>query len=339
MLDIIDNVLTDFKPNRPYAVIIGESPSKGARSPLLWNAAFKGLGIEAQMYPCDVRQERLGDLIEALKQDSFFIGGAVTMPYKTAVTSLLDGLEEPARFIQAVNCIYRKDGQLIGANTDGEAALWSLQQHTGDISGKTVLMLGAGGAGSAVAVYVARALGLKGKMYLVNRNQDHASHLLNRLKSLTSVEGLALEQLTPDILSSVDVLINTTSIGFEHMKKDAQGFYSLKWHMPLAPVGKMRISTACGNNEWITIAKNDIALNIVQSLERLSLMKKPVVMDIIYQPLQTVLLSLADKLGYQTINGLAMNLEQAVIAFIKANPVNEDIKGYQSKIRALMQTV
>jgi shikimate dehydrogenase len=62
------------------AVIIGRTPSQGARSPLLWNAAFERLGIDAEMLPIDVDAGGLPELLAALEDDASVIGGAVTMP-------------------------------------------------------------------------------------------------------------------------------------------------------------------------------------------------------------------------------------------------------------------
>ena len=63
-----------------YAAIIGASPSKGARSPVLWNAAFDAHGIDAEMVPMDVAPEHLEEVTTALRRDTRFLGGAVAAP-------------------------------------------------------------------------------------------------------------------------------------------------------------------------------------------------------------------------------------------------------------------
>jgi hypothetical protein len=92
----------------------------------------------------DVRAENLADVVEELKHDPRFIGGAVTTPHKQTILALLDDVEEEARLIGAVNALYRKDGKLIGANTDGAGAIKSLETHAGSLTGKTVLLVGLG---------------------------------------------------------------------------------------------------------------------------------------------------------------------------------------------------
>ena len=68
-----------------YCCIIGLNPSKGARSPKLWNECFNKLNIKCTFYPFDVENNNLEKLVNWLKKDPFFIGGAVTTPYKEKI--------------------------------------------------------------------------------------------------------------------------------------------------------------------------------------------------------------------------------------------------------------
>ena len=134
--DLIENKIINFDITENYAAILGQSPSKGAKSPKLWNAAFSGLGFPCFMHPFDVLPKNLGVLINNLRKDKRFIGGSITAPYKTDIIKYIDYVEENAKAIGAVNCIYRdKNGKLVGTNTDGAGALWSLQSAYGNITG------------------------------------------------------------------------------------------------------------------------------------------------------------------------------------------------------------
>ena len=119
----------NYLPFDNYTVIIGSSPSKGARSPSLWNAAFKGYKVENHMIPLDVSHDRLFKLLNALEKDKNFIGGCVTIPHKETVFKWLKGnVTSTSKKIGAVNCLFRdKKGKLKGTNTDGEAALKSFK--------------------------------------------------------------------------------------------------------------------------------------------------------------------------------------------------------------------
>ena len=127
----IENQDVDLAQTKYYAAIIGESPSKGAKSPILWNAAFKDLGIDAVMHPFDVTSDNLPGLVDSLRQDKAYIGGAVTMPYKVDLVDLLDEIEPEAQSIGAINCIYRQDDKLVGTEyrwgrrfVEPQASIW-----------------------------------------------------------------------------------------------------------------------------------------------------------------------------------------------------------------------
>jgi shikimate dehydrogenase len=320
VLDFIENKCVNLDQTDYYAAILGESPSKGAKSPTLWNAAFKGLGQSGRMHPMDVQAERLEDLVAHLKRDTRFIGGAVTMPYKIQIIPFLDEIEPEAEAIGAVNCIYRGQDKLIGTNTDGAGALWSLKKYMpGSIEGKCALLMGTGGAGFAVAAYLATALGPQGRLRLINRSGEAKERLAGRLKGKCKIETADWPP-APAQVKAVDILVNCSSVGFETAKTDERGAFSLRFYTPLGPVDDtIRVTTAEGvEKRYLTEAADAIKLNYGQSLDVLASADDPFVFDIIYQPKETVLLFLANILGYKTLNGVAMNLEQAVIAFEKA---------------------
>lgn len=189
-----------------YAAILGLSPSKGARSPTLWNAAFAAAGIDARMLPFDVGADKLGPLVAALRADRRFIGGAVTMPHKQAMIKLLDRVEPEAESIGAVNAIYRDGNELIGTNTDGAGALAELERLTqGGLGTRRAVLLGLGGGGLAVAAYLARRVA---GLTLVNRSVEKAVAFAQRLGAASAPwPGSAT------LLGAADLLVNCTSIG------------------------------------------------------------------------------------------------------------------------------
>ena len=94
-------------------------------------------------------------------------------------------MEEDARAIGAINCIYKdKDRKIIGTNTDGAGALWSLHKAYGDIYGSRVMVLGAGGASAAVTSYVGKIMKKKGKIFISNRSQNKTEKLIHKLSNL-----------------------------------------------------------------------------------------------------------------------------------------------------------
>ena len=91
-----------------YALILGASPSKGARSPKLWNRVYKAQKSKIKMYPADVNQKNLKHLVSYLKKDDLFIGGSITIPYKISIMKYLDGIDNKARKIGSINTILKK---------------------------------------------------------------------------------------------------------------------------------------------------------------------------------------------------------------------------------------
>ena len=193
-----------------FAAILGLSPSKGARSPVLWNAAFAAAGIDATMHPMDVTSERLGDLVDALRADPRFVGGAVAVPHKQAIVGFLDRLEPEAARIGAVNAIYRDAETLIGANTDGAGALAQIEAlvgGTGALKARRTVLVGLGGAGLAVAAYLA---GRTASLTLANRSPDKAVELAARL----GVNATSFPVPTA-LLANTDLLVNATTVGHQ----------------------------------------------------------------------------------------------------------------------------
>lgn len=207
---LIKNEL-DYPNEQPFAAILGESPSKGARSPKLWNAAFQAFEMPARMLPMDVSSARLPELLTALSDNQYFLGGAVAVPHKVAVAELLgDRLTAEARAIRAVNSLFRgSSGKLMGTNTDGEAARTSLVYAFGSIEGKTILVLGGGGAGKAVSAFMASGVGNSGTTLLACRENFPTA---DRQHALGIQRTLKWDEIT-SVLLNVDVVINCTTLG------------------------------------------------------------------------------------------------------------------------------
>jgi shikimate dehydrogenase len=251
-----------------YAAIIGECPSKGARSPQLWNVVFKSEGQNCEMLPLDVTKSNIVKLLNDLNRDKKFIGGAIAVPYKEVIAKWLgDNITPEAKKIGAVNCLYRNsDGLLYGTNTDGEASIKTFIDKFGSIENKSVLILGAGGAGKAVASYFSSAS--KNTIILSRSESDkrYADKIDATWKNWNMVD---------EYIANIDIIVNCTSVGFGNQELES-------------PIDKQQIAR---------------------------IKDSTIVFDIIYQPLKTKLLEMAEKIGIHTFNGLEMNLEQAVLAY------------------------
>jgi shikimate dehydrogenase len=140
-----------------------------------------------------------------------FRGFNCTLPHKVAVIPHLDGLGESASLMGAVNCVVRRDGRLIGENTDGKGFVQSLRQML-DPAGKRIVILGAGGAARAIAVEL--ALAGAASFIIVNRGRTRAASLVELMRTRLRAEVEDVDwQGDYRLPSSADVVINATSIG------------------------------------------------------------------------------------------------------------------------------
>ena len=160
-------------------------------SPAMHNAAFQALGLDGRYEALPVPPEKVGDLVRSLHGRGFR-GVNVTIPHKQAVMPLMDELSEAAQRIGAVNTIIvEPDGRLRGDNTDWLGFLHPLDERGFDLAGKSVLLLGAGGAARAV-VYALVQRNIA-RLAIWNRNPDRAEALARHAATLDS--SLIIDQL------------------------------------------------------------------------------------------------------------------------------------------------
>lgn len=252
------------------------SPAEHSGSPTIYNAAFVKLGLNYSYMAFDV-PEKLAEAIDAIRLFNM-LGANISMPHKAAAVKYMDELSPAAELIGAVNMVLNKDGRLIGHNTDGVGFVSNLRDHGVEVKGKKTVLVGIGGAGSAVAAQCA----LEGVTDLVLFNKmdafwGAAQELTERIKSKTSctvrLEDVDDKQAMADAVKNCDLFINATSLG----------------------MGKL---------EHLSV------------LEDASLLRPEVIVaDTVYHPPVTKLLSMAQAVGCKTINGKGMLLGQAAENF------------------------
>ncbi|HDS45393.1 MAG TPA: shikimate dehydrogenase [Methanomicrobia archaeon] len=184
--------------------ILGD-PVAHSLSPVMQNAAFKQLGMDAVYLAFRVPREELEGAIRGAK--SLGIAGLnVTIPLKEDALLFVEP-DEFARQIGAINTIDFSTGTPMGYNTDGPGVIRALQERVGDLAGKRVLIIGAGGAARAIAF----ALDREGAFVtLANRTVARAAQLAARLTNAHAI-GLGAELKAQ--LKATDIMINATSIG------------------------------------------------------------------------------------------------------------------------------
>src|SRR5262245_17887342 len=156
-------------------------PVAGNPTQYMMEKAFAAAGLDWKYLTCEVPPENLADAVKGLRSLGFK-GANFTIPHKVAVVPLLDALSPAAELMGAVNCANRVGEKLVGENTDGKGFVQSLRQF-GDLAGRNVVLLGAGGAARAIAVEL--ALGGVQHITVVNRDAGRGQALVELLRRRT----------------------------------------------------------------------------------------------------------------------------------------------------------
>lgn len=186
-------------------------PVAQSLSPAMHNAAFRALGLDAVYVPFPVAPAQLEAALAGLAAAGVR-GLNVTVPHKQAIVSLLDDLTPEAREMGAVNTVRLDGGHAVGTNTDGAGFLLSLT-HDLDFApaGRSVLLLGAGGAARAIAYALLRAD--VGRLTIANRTGERAQALVADCR--TRFPGVPVEAAALDAVAGTapDLLVNATTVG------------------------------------------------------------------------------------------------------------------------------
>lgn len=193
--------------NTRVFAIVGD-PIAQVGSPGLFNAAFRRRGLEAVLVPLHVGSADLPDLVRMFRATRNFDGLVVTVPHKIAACELIDEIAPMGRRIGAVNVIRKSDGRLVGDNFDGVGFVRGLEAKGHALAGRRVLIVGAGGAGRAVAHAVLDVHPSHIRLFDVDAARAQAV-----AAELAQVDaGVDVSVGEPDP-AGFDVVVNCTSIG------------------------------------------------------------------------------------------------------------------------------
>lgn len=183
-------------------------PLSHSLSPAMHTAALEAVGLADWRYEAmPVERAQLAEAVAIIRSDSY-AGANVTVPHKEAITPLIDGLTPVAEAIGAVNTLVKKEGRLIGHNTDAAGLLADLYTHDVHFSNRLVLILGAGGSARAA---VAACAGVGAEIRAASRRRE-------RTESLKSIApGVSVYDLTLHDLEraarGVALILNCTPLG------------------------------------------------------------------------------------------------------------------------------
>lgn len=243
-------------------------------SSFIHEAGFKSLGLKASYEILETPPETLVDRVKFFKSQGYR-GFNVTIPLKLPITMFLDSVDASADIVNAVNTVVI-DPQTREMRGYNTDVLGFRNAIPEDVTlcGKVAGVLGTGGAARAAITALAQAQMKEIKLF--TRNVPNSLELVNYLrKTFPNVEFNTYQIERIRDLSDIDLLVNTTPIGM---------------------LGRAADFTPVEENELRTLKQG------------------AVVYDVIYNPKKTILLKLAQKYGYRTINGVDMFIHQALAA-------------------------
>lgn len=253
-------------------------PIRHSMSPTMHNNAFAKLGLNYAYIAFEVGEDRLAEAVQSIKALDMR-GCNISMPNKQKIIPYLDKLDPAVEMCGAVNTVVNDDGVLTGYTTDGVGFVQSLKDEGIDIAGKKVVITGAGGAGTPVAVQ--SALDGAAEIKIFNQDDDkypvaqHNAELITEKTECTATaHHLEDQDEFKDALAKCDLYCDATNVG----------------------MGALKEESLVTDPSWFH--------------------EDMIVFDTVYSPRETKLMKVAQEAGVKHVfNGLGMMLEQGAAAF------------------------
>jgi shikimate dehydrogenase len=267
-----------------YIGLIGY-PVQHSISPAFQQAALDHLKLDIRYQLWETSPAQLKDMVDKLREPQN-MGANVTVPHKETVLSLLDGVDDLAHVVGAVNTIVKRDDRLLGYNTDVHGFLEALaKEGRFDPEGKRVVVLGAGGVARAAcfALVQRQAASLAITDGVFERASALAESLRGYLAEASAgplVAGTEVKAFRWEMVSSAetfdgrDLVVHCTTIGMKHSSQEGQS-----------------------------------------ALSRDVIPRGALVYDLVYSPWPTSLLKLAREAGADILGGLPMLVYQGAASF------------------------
>lgn len=253
------------------------SPISHSISPKMHNESFAKLELDYAYLAFDVKREQVEDVIKGFRALNIR-GCNVTMPNKVIVCKYLDKLSPAAELVGAVNTIVNDNGVLTGHITDGIGYMRSIKEAGCDIIGKKMIIVGAGGAATAICIQAALD-GVK-EITIFNIKDEFFSGAEKTVKNINE-----RTECKARLFDLADTEKLRAEIADSAIFTDA------------SPVGMKSLEDIC-NIPDSSMLRPDL-----------------IVSDITYFPEKTRLIQMAEEQGCKVINGLDMLLWQGAKAF------------------------
>lgn len=188
---------------QPHYLLIG-SPISHSVSPLMHNTALDHHGLKAEYHAVGVRNSEISTLIAHFNKLEF-MGANITIPYKETLYDAMDTLGMEAAQIGAINTIVKRDGKIVGENTDEYGFRVPIEEYEDELAGERAVIFGTGGATKAIC-YALREMGIE-EIVMVSRRPgqyDERSDII-----MCNYENWAA------YAEDTAIIINATPLGME----------------------------------------------------------------------------------------------------------------------------
>ena len=186
-------------------------PTESFKAPLIYNPWFESRGIDAVVVPMGVKVEDYPAFFRTLVRLTNVRGALVTMPHKVTTVSLLDEASTAVKVAGSCNAVVvREGGKVAGDMFDGAGFARGLARKGFDVRGRSCLITGAGGVGSAIAASLA-ADGV-GRMALFDAHAAAADALAQRLREHYPAMRVTTGSNDP---AGFDLVVNATPLGMK----------------------------------------------------------------------------------------------------------------------------
>ena len=264
-----------------HTILIGllATPIRHSMSPTMHNNAFAMLGLNYAYLAFEVGQKELPSAVQAIRTLEMR-GANISMPNKQAILPLLDDLAPAAKLAGAVNTVVNDHGKLTGYTTDGIGFMQALTAENIDLRGEKMVLAGAGGAGTPIAIQAALD-GVK-EIVIVNRATDPQYHQALKNVKIINEQTNAHARFVP----LADQAQFKAELADATIYCDATG-------VGMKPLADQSLIT---DPSWL---REDL-----------------IVYDTVYAPRTTKLMTIAQAAGVRHVfNGLGMMLYQGAEAF------------------------
>ena len=250
-------------------------PLKHSLSPKMHNLSFHLQGLNYIYIPFDIPTSNLGDSLKAMR--TLGIRGLnVTIPHKEKIIHHMDHVSEEASTVGAVNTIVNEGNQFFGYNTDIHGIIESLNPYKKQLAKSIVTVIGSGGGARAVLYSLIRHFKVD-KINIINRTEERSEAIKDYFHDKMHFDNIVTHELMAK--ENLNVYKESQLI----VNTTSLGMYPLV---------------------------EDSPTNLQDSFN-----SSQIVFDLIYNPLKTKFLELAESMGAEVINGLKMFIVQGAKSF------------------------